>query len=113
MSARETPPEAAGGRAQQISREISSGVERVEVLRHTSVGAATEADVVAVEEPLEIRIAGEAVAVTMRTPGHDHELVLGFLLAEGIVRSVDEVGGIAHCGRPGESGNVIDVSSAP
>lgn len=70
-------------------------------------------DAVAVEEPLEIRIAGETVAVTMRTPGHDHELVLGFLLAEGIVRSRDEVGGIAHCGRPGESGNVIDVSSAP
>jgi FdhD protein len=66
-----------------------------------------------VEEPLEIRIAGETVAITMRTPGHDHELVLGFLLAEGIVRSVDDVGGIAHCGRPGESGNVIDVRSAP
>ncbi|MFO7572855.1 MAG: formate dehydrogenase accessory sulfurtransferase FdhD [Gaiellaceae bacterium] len=41
-------------------------------------------DVVAVEEPLEIRIAGEPVAVTMRTPGHDEELALGFCLTEGI-----------------------------
>lgn len=67
----------------------------------------------AIEEPLEIRIAGEPVAVTMRTPGHDAELVLGFLLAEGIVRSVADVGGIAHCGRPGQAGNVIEVTAAP
>jgi FdhD protein len=41
-------------------------------------------DVVAVEEPLEIRIGGEPVAVTMRTPGHDEELALGFCLTEGL-----------------------------
>jgi FdhD protein len=43
-----------------------------------------EEDVVAVEEPLEIRIGGEPVAVTMRTPGHDEELALGFCLTEGL-----------------------------
>src|SRR3954469_72749 len=43
-----------------------------------------ERDVVAVEEPLEIRIAGSPVAVTMRTPGHDEELALGFCLSEGL-----------------------------
>jgi FdhD protein len=43
-----------------------------------------ERDLVAVEEPLEIRIAGEPVAVTMRTPGHDEELALGFALGEGL-----------------------------
>jgi FdhD protein len=43
-----------------------------------------ERDEVAVEEPLEIRANGEAVAVTMRTPGHDEELAAGFLLSEGI-----------------------------
>ena len=41
-------------------------------------------DVVAVEEPLEVRINGEPVAVTMRTPGHDEELALGFCLSEGL-----------------------------
>jgi FdhD protein len=44
----------------------------------------TERDHVAVEEPLEIRIGGSPVAVTMRTPGHDEELALGFCLAEGL-----------------------------
>src|SRR6186997_2332012 len=47
-------------------------------------GHAEEADLVAVEEPLEIRIGGEPVAVTMRTPGHDEELALGFCLSEGL-----------------------------
>jgi FdhD protein len=47
-------------------------------------GGARESDVVAVEEPLEIRIGGEPVAVTMRTPGHDEELALGFCLSEGL-----------------------------
>jgi FdhD protein len=42
-------------------------------------------DEVAVEEPLEIRVAGEALAVTMRTPGHDEELALGFLHGEGLI----------------------------
>ena len=47
-------------------------------------GRVREQDAVAVEEPLEIRIAGEPVAVTMRTPGHDEELALGFCLSEGL-----------------------------
>ena len=47
-------------------------------------GRVEEDDVVAVEEPLEIRIGGDPVAVTMRTPGHDEELALGFCLTEGL-----------------------------
>jgi FdhD protein len=47
-------------------------------------GGASERDRVAVEEPLEIRIGGKPVAVTMRTPGHDEELALGFCLSEGL-----------------------------
>jgi FdhD protein len=68
-----------------------------------------------VEEPLEIRVAGDAVAVTMRTPGDDGELALGFLYAEGIIASAADVGSVSHCGRPGEEGygNVIEVTSAP
>jgi FdhD protein len=54
----------------------------VDVLRLPA--GATERDRVAVEEPLEIRIEGRAVAVTMRTPGHDEELALGFCLSEGL-----------------------------
>jgi len=47
-------------------------------------GRTRERDLVAVEEPLEIRIGGEPVAVTMRTPGHDEELALGFCITEGL-----------------------------
>ena len=54
----------------------------VDVVRHPGGGA--ERDAVAVEEPLELRIGGRPVAVTMRTPGHDDELALGFCLSEGI-----------------------------
>jgi FdhD protein len=55
---------------------------RVEVLRLPA--GESERDELAVEEPLEIRVNGEPVAVTMRTPGHDEELAIGFLLSEGI-----------------------------
>jgi FdhD protein len=55
---------------------------RVDVLRLP--GGESEPDQVAVEEPLEIRIGGEPVAVTMRTPGHDEELALGFCVTEGL-----------------------------
>jgi len=50
------------------------------------------ADRVAVEEPLEIRVDGRALAVTMRTPGHDEELAAGFLHGEGLLDRVPEVG---------------------
>jgi FdhD protein len=53
-------------------------------VRVTRLPGGEVADVVAVEEPLEIRIGGEPVAVTMRTPGHDEELALGFALSEGL-----------------------------
>lgn len=49
------------------------------------------ADILAGEEPLEIRLAGRSLAVTMRTPGHDFELVAGFLVSEGVVRDREQV----------------------
>ena len=65
-------------------------------------------DEVAIEEPLEIRIGGIAIATTMRTPGHDEELVAGFLLSEGIVRARQDLQGLAA---PAE--NTINVDLAP
>jgi FdhD protein len=72
-------------------------------------------DEVVIEEPLEIRVSGDTLAITMRTPGSDRELVLGFLWAEGIISSVKDVAAIAHCGRPGNEGfgNTIEVTPAP
>src|SRR5205807_5279646 len=49
-------------------------------------------DVVAIEEPLEIRVDGQPLAVTMRTPGHDEELALGFLYGEGLISGPRRVG---------------------
>jgi FdhD protein len=51
-----------------------------------------ESDLVAIEEPLEIRVDGEPIAVTMRTPGHDEELAAGFLFGEGLVEEPPSVG---------------------
>ncbi len=51
-----------------------------------------ESDLVAVEEPLEIRVDGKATAVTMRTPGHDEELAVGFLYGEGLIVRAPAVG---------------------
>lgn len=71
-------------------------------------------DTVLVEEPLEIRVHGDPIAVTMRTPGHDRELAVGFLFAEGLLHSVDDVGSVFPCGRPDEEGygNTLEVTPA-
>ncbi|MBO1754409.1 formate dehydrogenase accessory sulfurtransferase FdhD [Allobranchiibius sp. CTAmp26] len=66
-------------------------------------------DTVAVEEPLEIRVGGEQLTVTMRTPGHDMELVHGFLLAEGVIRHRDDVLLARYCSDT-ETLNVVDVT---
>lgn len=59
------------------------------------------ADTLAVEEPLEIRIAGTPLSVTMRTPGHDVELAAGFLVSEGVIAAGDDFRSAIHCGGPG------------
>ncbi|MEY4488434.1 MAG: hypothetical protein RIQ79_942 [Verrucomicrobiota bacterium] len=73
--------------------------------------AAEREDVVAVEEPLEIRVAGRGIAVTMRTPGHDRELVAGFLLTEGVVRAAEDLLDVYACrDLPfGQEGNVVEA----
>ena len=91
---------------------LLKGVARREVRRYSggALGAAAPDEIVQ-EEPLEIRAAGETLAVTMRTPGADRELAVGFLLAEGVIASRDDIGSVAHCGRPDQEGfgNTIDV----
>ncbi len=81
-------------------------------------GAQRRADTLAVEEPLEIRIDGDPLAVTMRTPGHDVELAAGFLISEGIIADGAGFRSAIHCGGPGTGGqentyNVLDVALAP
>jgi len=71
-------------------------------------------DSLVVEEPLEVRLGGKPVAVTMRTPGHDFELAAGFLFTEGILSTADQVGSIAYCAdveNPGQK-NIVDVLPA-
>jgi len=65
--------------------------ERRHILRWDGQAPFEDWDEVAVEEPLEIRVQGQPVTVTMRTPGHDQELAAGFLLSEGLIRGREEM----------------------
>ena len=69
-------------------------------------------DDLAAEEPLEIRVRGRSVAITMRTPDHDDELAAGFLLTEGFINSPADVVRIEHCASD-EQDNVVNVTLAP
>ena len=94
-----------------MSRVAERTVDRVDGQRRTSRAL----DALAVEEPLEIRVAGDPLVLTMRTPGNDPDLAIGFLFAEGIIDGIADVGTVAHCGRPDEEGygNAIDVAPGP
>ncbi|MFF0050776.1 formate dehydrogenase accessory sulfurtransferase FdhD [Streptomyces sp. NPDC005498] len=74
------------------------------------------ADTVAAEEPLEIRLNGRPLAITMRTPGDDFALAAGFLVSEGVLASADDLRTIAYCAGATEDGvntyNVVDVRTA-
>lgn len=73
-------------------------IEKVEIRRHRhGKSPAASHDEVAIEEPLEIRVGGRPVSITMRTPGHDEELALGFLLSEGIVRRREDIEHVHKC----------------
>lgn len=81
-------------------------------LRRIELGnlTATRADIVAREEPLEIRVEGRSVAVVMRTPGHDEELAAGFLVTEGVISRPRDLLEISQCPSTGNHhGNVVDV----
>jgi FdhD protein len=79
--------------------------------------ATTREDVLAVEEPLELRVNGKSLAVTMRTPGHDTDLAAGFLVSEGVITAGEHFNTARYCAGATDEGvntyNVLDVSLAP
>ncbi len=76
----------------------------------------TRVDALAAEEPLELRVGGKPLTVTMRTPGHDVELAHGFLLSEGVIDTLADVSTARFCEGTGPDGlntyNVLDVTLA-
>jgi FdhD protein len=88
----------------------------VDVTRIHSASTTSARDVVAIEEPLEIRLHGRPFSVIMRTPGADRELAAGFLLSERVLRGPDDLGTIEYCSdtapRDGETNqsNVVNVT---
>lgn len=74
-------------------------------------------DTLSAEEPLEIRVAGRSLAVTMRTPGADMDLATGFLLTEGVLRSGEDLTALRYCSGVDDEGrqtyNVLDAALAP
>ena len=72
----------------------------------------TRRDSLAVEEPMEIRVGGYSIAVTMRTPGHDFELAAGFLFAEGVIAGRADIRQIRYCADP-QNYNVVTADLKP
>jgi len=84
---------------------------KVAVIRVGRAGDGPAPDLVAVEEPLEIRLQDQPFAVIMRTPGDDKALAAGFLLAEDVIESSDDLGAVEHCRHPDQRAahNVVNV----
>lgn len=102
----------------------TSTVAPATLLRFTGKDSAPAPDLLAVEEPLEIRLGfgppqqreQRSLSVTMRTPGHDHELVIGFLLTEGIISALSDFTHLEYCSdveKQEEANNVIRVELVP
>src|SRR5699024_5495072 len=116
------PPPREGRSRASRSTEVHYGrmgrvTTRRRIVRRTAEGGTVRQDTLAVEEPLQIRVDGQALTVTMRTPGDDMDLVHGFLLAEGIASEREHVRIMRYCAGADEDGvnsyNVIDVELGP
>ena len=87
--------------------------ERRRVVRLREQQRSVRPDTLAAEEPLEIRVNGEPLTVTMRTPGHDFDLVAGFLVSEGLVARTSELSALRYCaGTDAEGRNTYNVIDA-
>jgi FdhD protein len=95
---------------------MTEALRHVDVVRVREGLRAEDSDRAAAEEPLEVRLHGEPFAVIMRTPGADRELAAGFLLAERVLRSADDLGTIEYCRDKAPDGeqaeNVVNVTLA-
>ncbi|MET7973214.1 formate dehydrogenase accessory sulfurtransferase FdhD [Streptomyces mirabilis] len=91
--------------------------ERRKVIRIRDGAVSTRPDTLVAEEPLEIRLNGKPLAITMRTPGDDFALAAGFLVSEGVFGRADELQNIVYCAGATVDGsntyNVVDVRTAP
>ena len=100
---------------QRILPAVTERIRSYPIDRVGKSGVKADVDRVTVEEPLEIRVGGQTLAVTMRTPGHDFALGAGFLVAEGVVSRAEEILRIEHCREvrsPDEEGGAqFNVSS--
>ena len=85
------------------------GIDSSKIIRRKKDGGLEYLpDDLTVEEPLEIRVAGKVLATTMRTPGHDEELALGFLVSEALIQTREQIVKISA-----SSANTVDVDLAP
>ncbi len=85
---------------------------RIQVLRHPA--GLRQDDLVVTEEPLEIRVEGRPLSVTMRSPGHDRELAAGFLYAEGVIDGADDLSAMRKVRSPQDpQDNTLDALLAP
>ena len=99
----------------------AEGMGRVTARRRashvTSENAVTRPETLVVEEPLEIRVNGKPITVTMRTPGSDVELAQGFLLTEGVIGHRDDLATVRYCKGTGPDNlntyNVLDATLSP
>lgn len=93
---------------------MRQSIELTQVTEWNGGAIRTAGDCLATEEPLEIRIAGKPVTVTMRTPGHDKELAAGLLLTEGLIEDCSQIAAIRQAEvLHGPGGNLIEVDLAP
>jgi FdhD protein len=92
---------------------MTSAVQQVHIVRVGPRTGDPAPDVAVAEEPLEIRLGGTSFAVIMRTPGADHALAAGFLLAEQVVTDASEIASIRHCSDEIDGRNPESLVSDP